>query len=136
MDDGRVIEQRWVEVGGRVMDHRLDALRGRADFLAHMIHIGKTKDLNRDKREHAALMWAIAELSGIGDEVRRERQDREHVTAGMVKKERKRAEAAEALNIQYRVKVAALKHELYLMRGGDAAQAFDPDVTKGAVASE
>lgn len=131
MNEERLIEQRWAQVGPRVMDKRLDALRNRADFLSHMLNIGRTKHRARDEQEHAALMWAIAELTGIGEEVRRDRLEREQVTAAMCRKAKARADAAEALNTQFRSTIAGLKHDLWLLRrseSGATAAAVDPHV--------
>lgn len=109
----RLVEQRWVEVKSKVMDRRLDTLRRMADYRAGKIERGAVGTRRHDEMEHAALMWAIAELSGIGDEVRRERLDMHAEKLGTVRKAIKRAEIAEALNVQFRVKVDALKAEIH-----------------------
>ncbi len=109
----RLVEERFVHAPARVLDKRLDVLRRRANWLAEKIDRSPTGSRRNDEQEHAAIMWALAELSGIGDEVRAERAIHAEVKAGAARRATKRAEAAEALNIQYRVKVAALKAEVY-----------------------
>jgi hypothetical protein len=115
-DDNRLIEQRWVEVKSHVMDKRLDTLRRMADYRASKIEKAVIGSRRYDSEEHAALMWAIAELSGIGDEVRKERLAMHNEKLGTIRKALKRAEIAEALNIQFRVKVDALKAEIHRLR--------------------
>lgn len=116
----RVIEERWVNVRPIVMNERLDTLRRRADHLAKKLIDAPEHARSYDAREHAALMWAIAELTGIGEELRREKLEREQITASMYRKAVKRAEQAETLNAQYRVTVAALKSELHQRRESSA----------------
>lgn len=112
----KLVEERWVKVPARVMDRRLDTLRQRANYLAQKIEHAPTGTRRHDEQEHAAIMWALAELSGIGDEVRRERAEMQDVKAGSAKRATARALAAEQLNEQFRLKIAALKDEIYRLR--------------------
>lgn len=107
----RLIEKRWGMAGPREMDAKLDVLRRRADYLAEKIN--RTGAHSYDAQEYAALMWALAELSGIGEEVRSEKAEQLQVKASAAREAVNRAEHAEALNVQYRVTVAALKAEIY-----------------------
>lgn len=109
-----LVEEHWVQVSPRTMDDRLDVLRRRANFLERRLATGA--DLTHDKREFAALKWAIAELTGIGEEVRREKAEREVVTGGMYRKAKARAEHAETLNAQLSITNKALKAENHRLR--------------------
>lgn len=109
----RLIEERWAHASPRIMNERLDVIRRRADYLAMKISRAPTGSYGHEEREHAALMWALAELSGIGEEVRREKADVFLEKQRSAKKEKTRADAAETLNVQYRVKIEALKAELH-----------------------
>lgn len=109
----RLIEQRWVNVKAQCMDRRLDTLRSMADYRARKIENANIGARRRDEMEHAALMWAIAELSGIGEDVRRERLAMHSEKIGTIRKAVSRAEIAESLNVQFRVKVDALKAEIH-----------------------
>lgn len=118
------------------MENRLDVLRGRADFLAQKIRAGVQASRGRDEREHAALMWAIAELSGIGDEYRRMQSDRDDLKAEKTGKLRKRAEHFERLytdtklkNVELKTRIQILSDELYRLHRPPAAAAVDPQVT-------
>lgn len=108
------IEERYAHCGPRRMEQRLDALRRRANILGG--RIAAQKQYPGDELEHAALMWAIAELTGIGDEVRLRNEEREARKVGARRDATKRAEHAEALNAQFRVTNAALKAENHRLR--------------------
>lgn len=112
----RLLEDKWVKCPVAAMDKRMDALRKRADFLARKIHMGQQAPMGRDEQEYAALMWALSELAGIGDEVRQRAFDREQMRVGARRDATKRAEHAEALNAQYRVTIQALKAECRELR--------------------
>lgn len=130
----RVIQDRWVKCGASTMDNRLDTLRGRADFLAQKIQAGKQAPRGRNEQEYAALMWAIAELSGIGDECRRERAARDDEKALKARALLRRAEHAERLFAEARLKLAEVKarnqvlsDELYRLGTRPFVDAVDPD---------
>jgi hypothetical protein len=112
----RVIQDRWSHGGAQVFERRLDTLRSRADFLAKRINHSTQQSNDRDKSEYAALMWAISELAGIGDEVRRRNMEWAEKKLEVRRNATKRAEQAEALNAQYRATNAALKAENHRLR--------------------
>lgn len=129
----RLIEDRWVKCSPGKADERIDILRGRADFLSQKIRAGVDDPRGRDAREHAALMWAIAELSGIGDEYRRRQSERDDEKAEKAGKLRKRAEHFEGLyntarlkQVELRARVQSLSDELHRLRGPQSVGAVDP----------
>jgi hypothetical protein len=111
----RIIEERWVKCPPRQVDRRLDALRGRADFLASKIRAGVHRGW-QDELEHAALMWAIAELSGIGDELRQRNAERAEERGANKQQIAKQAAHYKQLSEQLRVSNAALKAQNHSLR--------------------
>lgn len=106
------IEEGFVTTASRTADDRLDVLRRRANYLERRLATSVV-ERHHERHEYAALCWAIAELAGIGDELRSEAAQRQTIKAGELRRTVKRAEHAEALNVQFRIKVDALKGEVY-----------------------
>lgn len=111
-----LVEERWLRCAPDTADARLDKLRARANWLR--LRMAERGDRPNDSQAHeyAALMWAIGELSGIGDELRRERAEREHARGEAIGALRRRALHAETTLEQVKVKNASLKTENHLLR--------------------
>lgn len=98
-------DEQLAQCSTRKMDDRVAVIRRRVDYLRSLIDCSTRGARGYEEEEHAALTWALAELSGIGKEIRREK-------AGNVSTWRKavaRAERAEGLNAKYRETIRAMK---------------------------
>jgi hypothetical protein len=124
MESDRIVEERWSNVKTQTMNRRLDTLRSMADFYSKRLHMAEQRGeaTHTWERNKAAILWAISELSGIGEEVRRERmefaKERDANKVMRVRAALARAETAETLNVQFKAQIRELKAELHQWRTG------------------